>query len=61
MRLFGGGHSDGFMLNPSVPIQLISCTVACVGFALWFKIKGKQVIYSGIGAFFYLGDLSGGL
>ncbi len=32
-------------------IQLISCTVACTGFALWFKIKGKQVFYSSIGAF----------
>lgn len=51
MRLFGGGHSDGFMLNPSVPIQLISCTVACTGFALWFKIKGRQVFFSSIGAF----------
>ena len=39
------------MLNPSVPIQLISCTVACTGFALWFKIKGRQVFYSSIGAF----------
>lgn len=52
MRLLGGGDSDGYVLNHNVGIQLISCTVACVGFALWFKIKGKQVIYSGIGAFF---------
>ena len=51
MRLFGGGHSDGYTLNPNVIIQLISCTVACTGFALWFKIKGKQVFYSSIGAF----------
>ena len=52
MRLLGGGDSDGYVLNHNVGIHLISCTVACVGFALWFKIKGKQVIYSGIGAFF---------
>jgi len=39
-------------LNPNIPIQLISCTIACTGFALWFKIKGIQVLYSGIGAFF---------
>ena len=52
MKLLGEGAYDGFTLNHSVPIQLISCTVACVGFALWFKIQGKQVIFSGIGAFF---------
>ena len=32
-------------------VQLISCTIACVGFAFVFKIRGKQVVYSGIGAF----------
>lgn len=52
MHLLGGADSDGYMLNHSVVIQLISCTAACIGFALWFKIKGKQVIFSGIGAFF---------
>ena len=52
MKLLGEGAYDGFTLNHSVPIQLISCTVACVGFAMWFKIQGKQVIFSGIGAFF---------
>ncbi len=52
MQLLGEGAYDGFTLNHSVPIQLASCTVACVGFAMWFKIQGKQVIFSGIGAFF---------
>ena len=52
MRLLGGGDSDGYVLNHNVGIKLISCTVACVGFALLFKIKGKQVIYSGSWAFF---------
>lgn len=52
MWLLGGGHSDGFTLNQNPVIQLISCTIACVGFALWFKIKGVQVLYSGVGAFF---------
>ncbi len=47
--------SDGFILNHSILIQLISCTIACIGFALWFKIKGLQVLYSGIGAFFTWG------
>lgn len=44
--------ADGFVLNSSVPLQLISCTVACSGFALWFKIRGRQVLYSSVGAFF---------
>ena len=50
--LFHEGYSDHFILNHSVPIQLLSCTVACTGFALWFKIRGKQVWYNSIGAFF---------
>ena len=52
MQLLGEGAYDGFTLNHSVPIQLASCTVACVGFAMWFKIQGKQVLFSGFGAFF---------
>ena len=52
MQLLGEGAYDGFTLNHSVPIQLASCTVACVGFAMWFKIQGKQVLFAGIGAFF---------
>ena len=39
-------------LAPSLVVQLISCTAACVGFAYWFNVKGIQVLYSGIGAFF---------
>ena len=50
--LFHEGYSDHFILNHSVSIQLLSCTVACTGFALWFKIRGKQVWYNSIGAFF---------
>ncbi len=50
--LLRGVENDMFILNPNIPLQLISCTAACVGFALWFKIKGKQVVYSGVGAFF---------
>lgn len=47
--------SEGFILNHSIPIQLISCTIACTGFAWWFKIKGRQVLYSSVGAFFTWG------
>ena len=52
MWLLGEGEYDGFILNNSVPVQLVSCTVACIGFALWFKIRGRQVLFCGVGAFF---------
>lgn len=50
--MLDGISSEGFILNYSIPVQLVSCTIACIGFALWFKIRGWQVVYSGIGAFF---------
>ena len=40
------------VLASSFTTQLISCTIACVGFAYWFNVKGILVLYSGIGAFF---------
>lgn len=52
MFLLDGVTAEGFIINHDVPIQLISCTIACTGFAFWFKIRGRQVMYSGIGAFF---------
>lgn len=55
MFLLDGVSSDGFIINHSISIQLISCTIACIGFAFWFKIRGRQVTYSGIGAFFTWG------
>ncbi len=55
MWLTNDFNAEGFILNHSIPVQLISCTVACVGFAFWFQIRGRQVIYSGIGAFFTWG------
>ena len=39
------------MLFRSIPMQLISCTIACIGFAMWFKVRGRKVFYSGVGAF----------
>lgn len=52
MILLDGVSAEGFIITHSVVVQLISCTIACVGFALWFQIRGKQVWYSGVGAFF---------
>ena len=51
MLMLDGVAAEGFILNPSIPVQIISCTVACVGFAFWFKVRGRQVLYSGVGAF----------
>lgn len=51
MLLVNDFITEGFILNYNIPIQLISCTIACIGFAFWFQIRGRQVIYSGIGAF----------
>lgn len=55
MLLLNAVSSEGFILNHSIPIQLVSCTIACTGFAWWFKIKGRQVLYSSVGAFFTWG------
>lgn len=52
MLLLDGIPSEGFILNHNIPIQLISCTIACTGFALWFKVRGRQVLYTSVGAFF---------
>ena len=52
MIMLKGVSAEGFILNHSIPIQLVSCTIACIGFAFWFKIRGRQVWYSGVGAFF---------
>ncbi len=52
MLLLDGVSLEGFILNNSIPIQLISCTIACTGFAWWFKIRGRQVLYTSVGAFF---------
>lgn len=52
LLLFGETGAEGFILNHNLPIQLLSCTIACTGFALWFQIGGRQVLYSSIGAFF---------
>ncbi len=50
LLLRGWGDNEIMVLNPSVPVELISCTVACVGFALWFHVKGRRVLFCGLGA-----------
>lgn len=58
MILFGDVSSEGFIINNSVVIQLLSCTIACIGFAFLFQIRGRQVLYSGVGAFLTWGIYS---
>ena len=51
MLLFHRHSAADFIVVSDLVIQLISCTVACTAFAMWFQVRRKQVLYSGIGAF----------
>lgn len=51
MMLMQWKGADGFVMNPSVFVQVVSCTIGCAGYASWFGIRGRKMIYSGIGAF----------
>ena len=44
----GGGAVSG--LNPNILIQLLGGASACVGFAIWFRVRGVKVLYCAIGA-----------
>ena len=44
----GGSH-------PNVLLQLLAGTVACVGFALWFNVRGRKVLFCAIGTFLTTG------
>lgn len=50
LLLRGWGDNEVMVLNPNIPMELISCTIACVGFALMFHVKGKKVLFCGLGA-----------
>ena len=51
MLLMENISAEGFDVNKNTVIQLISCTIGCIGYASWFKIRGKKILYSGVGAF----------
>lgn len=40
------------MLTWNFVMQLVTCTLGCIGFGMMFKVKGKQLLWSGVGAFF---------
>ena len=50
-KLMGNISAEGFDVNNNTVIQLISCTIGCTGYASWFKIRGKKILYSSVGAF----------
>ncbi len=59
MLIFKGDMYEMY-IAPSIAVQLISCGVASMGFALVFKAAVKQSVYAGIGgaincAFYVLG------
>lgn len=39
-------------LASSIWVQLISCTLGTLGFGILFKLRGKNLTFAGIGAFF---------
>jgi uncharacterized membrane protein YjjB (DUF3815 family) len=46
------GQDRSTSLITSFPLQLGSCTIGCIGFAILFHVRGKALFYNGIGAFF---------
>ncbi|MBQ6621261.1 MAG: threonine/serine exporter family protein [Mogibacterium sp.] len=38
-------------VNPSIAVQLITCTIGCVGFALLFHATGRSLLWNAVGAF----------
>lgn len=45
------GSSEIMILNSSIILELLACTIGCIGFALWFNVKGRHVPFCGLGAF----------
>ncbi len=37
-------------LHPNVLIQIISGAIACVGFSLWFRLRGVKILWCALGA-----------
>ena len=49
--LHGGGNAGGAVLNSNIFVQAVSVSVGSIGLAGIYQIRGKNVIYSGVGAF----------
>ncbi len=52
LRLFLPKAVDDItILNPDVGLELLACTVGCVGFSLWFQVKKHHILWCALGAF----------
>lgn len=52
LRLFMDQSNNEIMiLNPSVEISLLACTIGCFGFSLWFRVKRRHILWCTLGAF----------
>lgn len=49
--LLGNLKDPSFSVHSNIAVQLIFSTSGCVGFAVWFGVRGKQLLTSGIGTF----------
>ena len=38
-------------IEPNIWIQLLACTIGAAGFAIWFHVKGKRILFCTLGAF----------
>lgn len=36
--------------DPNPIIQILSGAVACVGFSIWFRVRGRKIVYCAVGA-----------
>ena len=48
------GHRGGnelMTVNPDIFLRLISCTLGCAGFAIWFHVRSRNVPVCAVGAF----------
>lgn len=50
MSMFSQRSSD-IVIAPNYVVQLISVTIACIGFAIWFHVPGVAIAYIGAGGF----------
>ena len=46
------GVADTSPLNPSVLLQLAACTLGCAGFAIWFHVRNRHILFCALGALF---------
>lgn len=52
LRLFlEPGANEIMILTPRTEIALLACTMGCFGFALWFRVKRRHIIWCTLGAF----------